>query len=155
MRILGIVAICAALCGCATITEGTTQNILVEMVPTTGTCVLTRKGEALGASTPDNRIVTVSKSMNDINFDCSAPGYQPKQELLTSATSTATVVSFFTLDFGIVDAATGAWKKYPERLTVVLQPLPKPIPVPALTDGKHTTKLPSMSEVVNSPAASR
>jgi hypothetical protein len=130
MRILGIVALCAALGGCATITEGTTQNIMVEVVPGSGTCVLTRKGETIGASTPDHRVVTVSKSMNDINFQCSAPGYQPKEDLLTSSTSAATVVSFFTLDFGIVDAATGAWKKYPERITVVLQPLqgrpPKP-----------------------------
>jgi hypothetical protein len=61
--------------------------------------------------------------MNDINFQCSAPGYQPKDELLTSALSPATVASFFLLDLGIVDAATGAWKKYPERLTVVLQPI--------------------------------
>jgi hypothetical protein len=123
MRILRIVALCAALGGCATITEGTTQNILVEVVPDTGTCVLSRKGETIGASTPTQRVVNVSKSMNDINFACTAPGYQPKEELLTSALSTATVASFFLLDLGIVDAATGAWKKYPERLTVVLQPL--------------------------------
>lgn len=124
MRYVWAAALCSVtLAGCATITEGTTQNILVEVVPASGTCVLTRKGEALGASTPDHRVVTVSKSMNDINFDCSAAGYQPKEELLSSALSPATVASFFLLDFGIVDATTGAWKKYPERLTVVLQPL--------------------------------
>jgi hypothetical protein len=128
MRVLGIVALSAALAGCATITEGTTQNILVEVVPDTGTCVLSRKGETIGASTPGQRVVNVSKSMNDINFSCSAPGHQPKEELLSSALSTATVASFFLLDFGIVDAATGAWKKYPERLTVVLQPLPMSTP---------------------------
>jgi hypothetical protein len=54
----------------------------------------------------------------------SAPGYQPKEDLLTSSTSAATVASFFLLDLGIVDATTGAWKKYPERITVVLQQLP-------------------------------
>lgn len=115
--------------GCATIVEGTTQNILVEVVPPTGTCVLSRKGEVLGASTPDRRVVNVSKSMNDISFSCSAPGHESKEEVLSSSLSTATVASFFLLDFGLVDAATGAWKKYPERLTVVLQPVPQTAPV--------------------------
>jgi hypothetical protein len=115
--------LCLALGGCATITEGTTQNIRVEVVPDTGTCILIRKDETIGASTPGQRLVNVSKSMNDILFKCSAPGHQEKEELLTSSLSTATVASFFLLDFGIVDAATGAWKKYPERLTVVLQPI--------------------------------
>lgn len=127
--------LCVALGGCATIVEGTTQNILVEMVPDTGTCVLVRKGETIGASLPGQRLVNVSKSMNDITFQCSAQGYQDKEETLTSSLSAATVASILLLDFGIIDAATGAWKKYPERLTVVLQPLPKavaPSPPPAI-----------------------
>jgi hypothetical protein len=126
MRTVGTLLIAAALGGCATITEGTTQNIRVEVVPDSGTCVLSRKGETLGASTPGQRIVNVSKSMNDIEFKCSAPGHQDKDEILSSALSPATVASFFLLDLGIVDAATGAWKKYPERLTVVLQPAAAP-----------------------------
>jgi hypothetical protein len=123
MRTAKLLLACVTLGGCATITEGTTQNILVEVAPNTGTCLVIRQGETLGASTPDHRIVTVSKSMNDLEFKCSAKGYHDKDDVLTSTTSNATVVSFFLLDFGLVDAATGAWKKYPERLTVVLQPI--------------------------------
>lgn len=102
MRLIATAALCVALGGCATITEGTTQNILVEVVPATGTCVLSRKGETLGASTPEHRVVNVSKSMNDINFQCSAPGHQDKDELLSSSLSTATVASFFLLDSGLL-----------------------------------------------------
>lgn len=133
MRTLAATAICLVLGGCATIVEGTTQNIRVEVVPDTGSCTLIRKGETLGASLPGQRIVNVSKSMNDIEFKCSAPGYQDKDEMLTSSLSTATVASFFLLDLGIVDAATGAWKKYPERITVVLQPAPKAPTPPVAT----------------------
>lgn len=125
MRILGIAAICAALGGCATITEGTTQDIRVEVVPDTGTCLLLRQGEQIGASTPGNRIVNVHKSKDDIQFKCSAAGYLDKDDVLSSNLSAATVASFFLLDLGIVDAATGAWKKYPERITVVMQQAPK------------------------------
>lgn len=133
MRYVRVAALCAViLSGCATITEGTTQNILVEVSPDTGSCTMIRKGETIGSSMPGYRVVNVSKSMNDIEFKCSAPGYQDKDDVLTSTTSNATVVSFFLLDFGIVDAATGAWKKYPERLTVVLQPLAKPGTSPKL-----------------------
>jgi hypothetical protein len=143
MRNLGIVALCAALGGCATITEGTTQNILVEVAPDTGTCVLSRKGETIGASTPGQRVVKVSKSMNDINFACTAPGHQPKDELLTSSLSAATVASFLLLDLGIVDAATGAWKKYPERLTVVLKPISEAAPAAPIVRNPAPRKPPS------------
>lgn len=117
----------AAICGgCATIVEGTTQTITVDVYPPTGTCIVSRQGEQLGISTPEKRAVPVPKSQHDLQFSCSAPGHQGKTETLSSNVAAATVVSFFMLDFGIVDAATGAWKKYPERITVVLQPLSSP-----------------------------
>jgi hypothetical protein len=133
MRVLKLALACLALGGCATIVEGTTQNIRVEVVPDTGTCVLTRKGETIGASMPGQRMVSVSKAMDDIRFQCSAPGYENKEDELVSKISPATVASILLLDFGIVDAISGAATKYPDRLTVVLQPLHKPLePVPAM-----------------------
>ena len=110
----------AIFAGCATIVEGTNQTITVDVVPSNGTCDVSRQGERLGVSTPENRGLSVSKSQYDLQFTCSAPGYQTKTESMTSALAAATVVSFFVLDFGIVDAATGAWKKYPDKVTVVL-----------------------------------
>jgi len=111
------------LSGCATIVEGTTQTIVVDVVPSSGICIVSRQGEQLGVSTPEKRAVTLSKSQHDLTFSCSAPGYQAASDTLSSNTAAATVVSFFLLDFGIVDAATGAWKKYPEKITIALKPL--------------------------------
>jgi len=119
--VLALTAICS---GCATIVEGTSQSITVDVYPPTGNCIVSRQGEQLGISTPEKRVVSISKSQHDLQFSCSAPGYQSKTEALSSNMAAATVASFFLLDFGIVDAASGAWKKYPERITVVLQPLP-------------------------------
>jgi hypothetical protein len=45
-----------------------------------------------------------------------------QMEVLSSSPSPYTVASFLLVDFGIVDATTGAWMKYPERLTIVLEP---------------------------------
>src|SRR5262249_5566120 len=89
---------------------------------------VTRQGEQLGVSTPEKRAVPVSKSQHDLFFSCSAPGYLAKTETLSSNLAAATVVSFFMLDLGIVDAATGAWKKYPDRITVVLAADPAAAP---------------------------
>ncbi len=127
-----VVAVClaASVAGCASIVEGTTQTITVDVIPPTGTCIVTREGEQLGLSTPDKRAVTVSKSQHNLSFECTAPGYMSKTETLSSDLSAATVASFFLLDFGIVDAATGAWKKYPPKITVVMQQLQPPPPPP-------------------------
>jgi hypothetical protein len=109
--------------GCATIAEAAADNLTLEVVPATGTCVLRRQGETLGVSTPDNRIVKVSKSTNDLIFDCRAPGYKNKTESMSLMLSRMNVSRFRLVALGIIDAATGEWKKYPERVKIVLQPL--------------------------------
>ncbi len=109
-----------ALSGCATIVEGVNQTIIVDVVPPNGVCEVSRQGERLGVSTPERRAIPISKSQFDLVFYCTAPGHISKTETLSSAMAAATVVSFFLLDFGIIDAATGAWKKYPERAVVIL-----------------------------------
>lgn len=128
LRLVSAIGLASALAGCASIVEGTTQTITVDVIPPTGTCIVTRGGEQLGISTPEKRAVTVSKSQHNLSFECTASGYLPKNETLSSDLSAATVASFFLLDFGIVDAATGAWKKYPPKITVVMQQLPPPPP---------------------------
>jgi len=131
MRFLYAAVLAACCAGCATIVEGTTQTITVDVSPATGSCIVSRQGEQLGISTPEKRAVTISKSQHDLQFSCSAPGYQSKTDILTSNMAAATVASFFLLDLGIVDAATGAWKKYPERISVILQPEAPPAAVSA------------------------
>src|SRR5262245_19911128 len=71
----GIFLLPLMLAGCATIIEGTSQSIMVEVVPDTGSCAVMRQGAYLGKSSPGQRLVTVSKSYYDLEFDCSAPGY--------------------------------------------------------------------------------
>ncbi len=121
MHKLIVVVVSLTLGACATIIEGVDQTIQVEVVPAHGTCEVRRDGSKVGFSTPERRQVTLSKSKNNLEFTCSAPGYQTRTEILSSELSAATVGSFFLLDLGVVDAATGAWQKYPSRVTIVLQ----------------------------------
>lgn len=118
---LGLVmALLAGAAGCATIVEGVTQPLTVEVVPADGRCEITRQGVLVGVSAPGQRAIVIQKSQHDLIFTCSAPGYQTKTDTLSSALAATTVASFLLLDLGIVDAATGAWMKYPSRITVVL-----------------------------------
>jgi hypothetical protein len=126
MRKTLLALVVAALGGCATIIEGTTQSIRVEVVPDNGSCDVMREGEVIGKSVPGQRDVPVAKSYYDLVFSCSAPGYDPKSENLASALSPYTVASALLLDFGIVDNISGASMRYPTKVTVILEQTSSP-----------------------------
>jgi hypothetical protein len=44
---------------------------------------------------------------------------------MASALSPYTVGSFLLVDFGIVDSLSGAWMKYPTKITVLLSKAPR------------------------------
>lgn len=122
MRAIVVAALALSCAGCATITEGTSQPIVIDANAPQAVCTVSRNGVLIGTSTPGNRTVTVEKSKSDLSISCSAPGYADKTETLSSELSAMTVASFAFIDLGIVDAATGAWKKYPSKLTMLMQP---------------------------------
>ena len=63
MSATGLLCLSVALCGCATIFEGTSQSISVVTNPTGATCVFEREGKAIGsvASTPGPLVIKKSK----------------------------------------------------------------------------------------------
>lgn len=137
MRIV-IAATALALCGCATIVEGTSQEIYVSLTPEAASCdayrVVTRRGtlttpappptyELVGAYAPATKSVMVKKSRYDLVLRCRAPGYRDKEVRLVSEASGWGVAGALTLDFGLIDYATGALNKYDASIQVVLEPL--------------------------------
>lgn len=121
--------------GCATIIEGTSQMITFETSPPEAVCSITREGVELATSTPENRVIKFDKSWKDMVISCSAPGHETKQVAIVGSLSNMTVMSFFLVDFGIVDAISGAARKYPEKITVILPKVavpPKPTTVSRL-----------------------
>jgi hypothetical protein len=121
-RLFSIVAIPLLLLGggCASITEGTDQNILVNLNPKEAECTVTRKGQHLGAVDDDNRVINVSKSRNDLIFDCRADGYEETRTVIESTASSMGIVGCFLIDLCITDYSTGALNKYPESVTINL-----------------------------------
>lgn len=119
---LAALAASAALTGCASITQGTSQTIVFNLEPKSINCTVTRDGDGqIGTLSYSNSNLNVSKDKDDIVVACKAPGYKPKTVLLSSSTQTAAVVGGFFLDLGITDMITGAAWKYGESVNISLE----------------------------------
>lgn len=108
--------------GCASITQGTSQTIIMNLEPGQTRCTVTREGEGeIGAVTAANNTLTVSKDKDDMIIKCSAPGYKPKTVRMVSSTQAAGVVGGIFIDLGITDMITGAMWKYPDSINIALE----------------------------------
>ena len=126
-----LLALTALLPACATIVEGSSQEVTVETTPPGASCSFDRKGQQLGTVSPTPGSLKLDKSKNDLSVTCSKPGY-------TTATTTQTP-KFVGTTFGnlllggavgaIVDASTGANYTYPNQVKLDLAPVP---PAPGL-----------------------
>jgi hypothetical protein len=122
---IGMIASCAALSiglsGCASIVEGTHQDIYVNATPENMSCVASRQGHPIGHYDPASKILSVSKSRDDMVLSCQAPNYKPKTMTFVSSASAWGVAGALTLDLGIIDYTSGALNKYDATITVVLE----------------------------------
>lgn len=111
----------ALLSGCATIVEGTDQNINVQLSPDTATCQISQKSSIIATVGNGGGQVSVPKSRKDLLFSCSADGYQKQNLTIESSASGWGIVGCFLIDLCITDYSTGALNKYPKSLNIALQ----------------------------------
>jgi hypothetical protein len=126
MKLLAIAAIAAlgaALSGCATIIQGTTQSVSVNTVPEGGAqCTLTNSQGTWYVVSPGS--VTVHKTKTDLDVTCNKPGYEPGHVLAKShfgGTTAGNLIAGGVVGIG-VDAASGANFYYDSPIEVVLGP---------------------------------
>lgn len=145
-RIAVVIAALAALSGCASITQGTTQTLIFAVTPPTARCVLTREGDGeLGSVSGEKNTISVSKDKDDIIVNCKADGYANKTMRIVSKVQTAGVVGAVFIDLGITDLITGAMFAYPSDVTITMEPLAGQGPVP--TAATATTPVPETASV--------
>jgi hypothetical protein len=131
-----LVATGIALSGCATVFEGTSQEITVVTNPPAASCVFERQGMQVGtiASTPGT--ANIRKSKYDVTIKCDKTGYQEAQFLNHSGVSAAiagNVAADILLTAGlssIVDSADGADNKYDSAVNMTLLPVQSSVPTP-------------------------
>lgn len=118
----------AALSGCATVFEGTSQEITVNTNPPGATCAFQREGKEVGRIVSTPGTANIRKSKYDITIVCEKPGYEKATYLNhsgTTATIAANVAADLILTVGlssIVDSSTGADNKYDSAVNLTLTP---------------------------------
>lgn len=125
-------ALVTLLPACATIVEGTSDNVTLSSNPAGATCTIDRNGERVGAVSATPGTVQIDKSRRDLLVGCSKEGYQ-------TATTTAhprfTGTTFLNFILGgvpgfVIDAMSGANHRYPAEVKVDLVENPKPAEPP-------------------------
>ena len=112
------------LANCATVVEGTDQNVLITTEPSGASCMLSRDGGQIAAvaATPGN--VNLDKSKDPVTVDCEKEGFLDSTGTLQAGFKGTTFGNL--LLGGIVgvaiDAGSGAMHEYPSSITVYLPP---------------------------------
>lgn len=147
MRVVGIVALAAALGGCASVTRGTTENISITSTPAGAEATVSGLDNPTECITP---CVIVAKRSADISISFAKPGFETEVVTLTKeipATGAAgfagNVIAGGLVGMG-VDAVTGAAQDHkPNPVIVTLQPLrPTVAPGPARPHAKPAKRAP-------------
>ena len=110
------------LTGCASIVEGTSQEIIVNTNPENAHCKFMREGVSI-ATVETPGAVTVKKSKHDINIICNKKGYRQATFYNHSDVAGATVGNVI-LGGGIgwaIDSANGADNKYTSPVNITLE----------------------------------
>ena len=123
-RLVMLVGLALACSACATVVGGTTQEVFIESEPTGAACKVDRMGAnvAVVNSTPGR--VNVSRSKETMIVSCTRDGYEQSNEVLVSSFTGATVGNILLGGVVgiVVDAASGANNKYPDRIMIVMTP---------------------------------
>lgn len=110
-----------ALTGCASLVEGTTQQINVTTDPAGARCVLTRQGAVIATIDSTPAAITVGKTRSDIAITCNRSGYKQASFVNHSGLAGAAYANALTIGIGsAIDAASGSDNKYESVVTIPL-----------------------------------
>jgi hypothetical protein len=102
----------------------TTQEVFIETDPPAAECQVDRLGSNLGVVKPTPGRVNVSRSKETMVVSCTREGYKQSNEVLASSFTGATLGNILLGGIVgiVVDAASGANNKYPDKVIVVMTP---------------------------------
>ncbi|HJW41823.1 MAG TPA: hypothetical protein VJ476_11415 [Rhizomicrobium sp.] len=143
-----------AVSGCASIVEGTTQNIAVTTTPKDGAkCMLTSSEGTYYVTTPGN--ANVHKTKHNLDVTCTLDGFKDSHTVIESHFNGATVGNV--LAGGIigigVDAATGANYNYPKSAEIAMVPVDVAPAAPAADATPPTTVVPATAAAPSKPSS--
>jgi hypothetical protein len=119
----------AGLTGCASIVDGSTETVTVQTANGPGAlagaqCALDNKKGNWVVTTPGS--VTVHRGSEALEVKCTKDGYAPATDMVSAATNNVVYWNIL-LGGGVgatTDTVSGAAWKYPQTITVPMQPVP-------------------------------
>lgn len=125
-RLITLVLLSAAAfaSGCATIANGTTDQVTIETTPPGARCELRQGAGAVYQVNPTPGAVEIAKSRRDVTVTCEKDGYLPEAGVLASELKSLDPGSMLAggLIGVAIDASTGALTRYPPMLRLTLVP---------------------------------
>lgn len=123
-----LLSLAGLLPGCATLVEGSSQNLTVSTNPAGAQCAVDRAGARLGMVNPTPGSLRIDKSKNDVTVTCVKDGFQDavvSQTARFGGTTFANIIAGGAIGF-VVDAASGANYTYPSEMKLEMAPTLKP-----------------------------
>lgn len=114
--------------GCATMSEPTTQMVMLQTIQDNREiagvgCVLTNKAGRWFVTSPGR--ITIQKSVGDLAIDCKKGALASGYEVVASKADTSVLIGNAVISAGLgyfLDKRTGAGFDYPETLVVLMKP---------------------------------
>jgi hypothetical protein len=137
LSIVALLALCTAVSGCATVFDGTSQEITVNTNPSGATCVFYRQDLAIGTIAATPGVLNIKKRKYDVTIKCNKPGYAEATYLNHSGTTNliaGNIAADVILTAGlssIVDSADGADNKYDPVVNISMTPVAPVAATPA------------------------
>ena len=120
--LFGVIAIASgALAGCATMPDGTPQEIALSVTPEMAKCDAYQHGSLVGSYDPSRKTIPVRRSRGSADIICSAPGYKDIRVSIVPDDSSLGFVGKIIVDFGPIDYATVA---YPSTVQIAMERAP-------------------------------
>lgn len=116
------------LTGCATVFSGTSQTINVKVVDSSNqqllsniSCVVSDGNGATHSIVTNPSAISVSKGNGAIRIDCQKAGYKQLNMAVGDSFNALTIVNVLFWPGFIVDAVSGAYKKYPSHYQINME----------------------------------
>ncbi len=122
ISMLGGICLMLSVTSCASIVEGSSQEVMVNSAPSGAHCDVYRLGVAIAEISKTPGSATIKKRNKPIAISCSKPGYETTTAVAKSdlaAWNLGNIVIGGLIGFTI-DWIDGAWNKYDSPVTVAL-----------------------------------
>ncbi len=123
-------AAAVVLSGCATLLEGTSQEILITTNPAGATCTLEREGQTIATVNTTPGAALVKRRKHDITVRCKKDGFEEAVYVNDSGLASGAVAGNVAADLvltaglsSIVDSASGADNQYESTVNITMIPL--------------------------------